>query len=183
MCAGDSPVPETAVTHTGPPRHLAQIGLEGHLTLVARVSLSAHIREELSRRGLCERIATTRGERLGVERVTSQARQAQPATVVGLTRHQADWSVAALAARLAPAVVLTDDLALRRGLEARGQTVVGSVGGLIRAFKTGRCTKADLDTSIDHLFDGSTLYLSTGFRALSTGFRAYVRQLRTSLSA
>ncbi|MBI3330244.1 MAG: hypothetical protein HYZ81_26495 [Nitrospinae bacterium] len=167
-------MPETAVTNTGPPLHLAQIGLEGHLTMFARVSLSEHIREELSRRGLFERIATTLGERLGVERVTSQELQAQQATLAGFTSHQADWSVAALAARLAPDVVLTDDLALRRGLEARGHTVVGSVGVLIRAFKTGRCTKADLDTSIDQLFDGSTLYLSTGFRA-------YVRQLLKSL--
>jgi hypothetical protein len=39
------------------------------------------------------------------------------------------------------------------------------VGVLIRAFKAGRFTKAELHAHLDQLFDGSTLYLSKGFRA------------------
>lgn len=77
--------------------------------------------------------------------------------------HKTDLAVAALSVRLSPDVVLTDDLELRKGLEAQSFTVVGSIGILVRAFKAGRLTKAELRNSFDRLFDGSTLYLSKGF--------------------
>ena len=66
--------------------------------------------------------------------------------------------------------VLTDDLALRRQLEARGTLVVGSVGILIRAYRQQLISKIKLENAIDALFYDSSLHLSLAFRA-------YVRQL------
>ena len=66
--------------------------------------------------------------------------------------------------------VLTDDLALRRQLEAHGALVVGSVGILIRAYRQQLMSKIQLENAIDSLFDESSLHLSPAFRV-------YVRQL------
>lgn len=70
--------------------------------------------------------------------------------------------------------VLTDDLALRRRLEAAGAIVTGSVGILVRAYKTNRLTRAQLEHALDALFSNSTLHLSRAFRT-------YVRQLLADL--
>jgi predicted nucleic acid-binding protein len=61
-------------------------------------------------------------------------------------------------------LVLTDDLVLRRLLESQGTRVTGTVGVLIRAYSSGRISRADLDSSIAALFDASSLHLSRGFR-------------------
>ncbi|EDN66537.1 hypothetical protein BGP_3323 [Beggiatoa sp. PS] len=66
--------------------------------------------------------------------------------------------------------ILTDDLALRRQLEAHGTLVVGSVGILIRAYRQQLMNKIQLENAIDSLFYESSLHLSPAFRA-------YVRQL------
>lgn len=165
---------ETAVADTGPLLHLAQIGQEGQLTVFVRVSISRQVQEELARRVVFDQIAVVLGERLVVESVTSPEMNAQRTTLTSFKLHQTDVSVVALAARLMPDVVLTDDLELRRGLEAQGYTVVGSVGILVRAYKAGCFSKAELYARLDQLFDGSTLYLSKGFRT-------HVRHLLDSL--
>jgi len=167
-------VNETAVSNTGPPLHLAEIGQESQLSLFAQVSISEQVQEELARHGAFDDVAVALSNSLRVETVTEPELDAQRAALSAFKVHQADLSVAALAARLSPDVVLTDDLELRKGLEAQGHTVVGSVGVLIRAFKAGRFTKVELQTYLDQLFDGSTLYLSKGFRA-------HVRKLLDSL--
>jgi predicted nucleic acid-binding protein len=96
--------------------------------------------------------------------------------VVGApTVHPADAQVLVLVrARAFRAPVLTDDLALRRRLEAEGAVVVGSVGILIRAYRTGLLRREDLDTAVDALFFESTLHLSRAFRA-------YVRRLLSGI--
>ena len=70
--------------------------------------------------------------------------------------------------------VLTDELALRHRLEASGAVVTGSVGILVRAYKTRRLTRTQLENAVDALFTDSTLHLSRAFRA-------YVRPLLASL--
>lgn len=155
---------ETVVADTGPPLHLAEIGQESQLTIFGLVIISKQIKAELKRRGVFDRVRAALGDRLVVESVTQQELDAQRVALSNFKVHQADLSVAVLAARLTPEVVLTDDLELRRGLEARGYLVVGSVGVLIRAFKAGHLTKAELQAYLDQLFDGSTLYLSKGLR-------------------
>ena len=63
--------------------------------------------------------------------------------------HSADAQVLALARAQGPrapvALVLTDDLALRRRLEAEGAVVVGSVGVLVRAYRSGLLRREELD--------------------------------------
>lgn len=156
---------ETAVSNTGPPLHLSEIGQESQLTVFDRVTISEQVREELTRRGVFNRVAAALGDCLTVESVTQAELDAQRTALSGFKVHQTDLSVAALAARFASDVVLTDDLELRKGLEAQGCTVIGSIGVLLRAFRIGRFTKAELQAHLDQLFDGRTLYLSTGFRA------------------
>ena len=70
--------------------------------------------------------------------------------------------------------VLTDDLALRRRLEAEGADVVGSVGVLVAAYRSGWLARRELDQAVDALFTRSTLHLSRAFRA-------YVHHLLGSL--
>lgn len=60
--------------------------------------------------------------------------------------------------------VLTDDLALRRQLEARDTLVIGSIGLLIRAYHQKFINKTVLESAIDSLFNDSSLHLSQAFR-------------------
>ncbi len=155
---------ENAVADTGPPLHLAEIGEEGQLNIFGLVIISEQVKTELKQRDVFDHIATMLGNHLVVESVTHSELDAQRVALSRFDVHQTDLSVAALAVRIAPELVLTDDLELRKGLEVQGCLVVGSIGVLIRAFKAGRLTKSELQTCLDQLFDGSTLYLSKGFR-------------------
>jgi predicted nucleic acid-binding protein len=168
-------VNETAVTDAGPPLHLSEIGQEVALTVFEWVTISPQVKQELMRAGVFDRVAAVLGDRLRVERVSPSELDAQRAVLSRFSVHPADLSVAALAARLSPDVVLTDDLNLRKGLEAQRRRMVGSVGILVRAFKVGRFTKRELLAHLDRLFDGSTLYLSKAFRA-------HVRRLLDNLA-
>ncbi len=71
--------------------------------------------------------------------------------------------------------VLTDDLALRRQLEARDTLVIGSIGLLIRAYHQQLIDKTDIKSAIDSLFNESSLHLSQAFRL-------YVQQLLNELN-
>lgn len=62
-------------------------------------------------------------------------------------------------------LVLTDDLDLRRLLEQNGASVVGSVGVLVRAYRTGRIDRRELESSIEALIEISSLHLSRAFRS------------------
>ena len=157
-------MPDIAVSDTGPVLHLHEIGEVRQLRLFEAVILSEQVKTELSGDGVWDRIADALTDRLVVKKVTAQEITEQAKTLSAFTVHRPDLSVAALAARVRPDLVLTDDLRLRKGLEAQGHQVVGSIGVLVRAFRTGRMSKPELLSRVDQLLDGSTLYTSKAFR-------------------
>lgn len=141
MFGGDWGVIEIAVSDTGPPLHLIEIDQIHCLTLFERLVVSEKVRDELDRFGVLERVLETTACRLVVEPVArdeiDRARQFDDTT--GLS--EADLSVVALASRSRSVTILTDDMRLRRALEARGMVVVGCVGILVRAFRLGRMNR------------------------------------------
>jgi predicted nucleic acid-binding protein len=76
----------------------------------------------------------------------------------------ADLAVLALIQQTTDAVAVTDDLALRKAIEASGCTVIGTVGILFRAYKLTIINAAQLRGAVDALFDDSSLYLSSAFK-------------------
>lgn len=146
--------------------HLAEIGELKCFDLFDEVTISEEVRSELAEHGSWETSSDSPFACLQIRKVTIQEINEQAKKLSAFTVHRADLSVAALAARLKPDVVLTDDLRLRRGLESQGYQVVGSVGVLIRAFRVNRLSKSELLIRLDNLLDGSSLYTSKAFRSL-----------------
>jgi predicted nucleic acid-binding protein len=164
-----------AIADTGPIRHLHEIGRLAALAVFDSLRLPDLVAAELNAYGLTIAEIETHGLSVTIVPVdvsewtslvgAAQAGTLQPADAQVLVLAQADRFVR---------VVATDDLAVRRRLEDRGATVVGSVGILVRAYTSGRLTRADLDEAIDALLTRSTLFLSPAFRA-------YLRRLLADL--
>ncbi|MHB9038409.1 MAG: hypothetical protein ACYC64_17295 [Armatimonadota bacterium] len=157
-------MPEKCVSDTGPILHLAEIERATCLNCVDAVVISAQVRAELRQHAVHDTVIQALNGLIQVERVTLSEIAAQRIRLQGFSLHTADLSVAALAERLRPDVILTDDLQLRKALETQGHKVVGSVGVMVRAFSCGIINKAELHTAIDELLDGSSLYTSRAFR-------------------
>lgn len=71
----------------------------------------------------------------------------------------------ALIQQITDAIAVTDDLALRKAIEASGSTVTGTVGILFRAYNLKIINAEQLRVSVDTLFDDSSLYLSCAFKS------------------
>jgi predicted nucleic acid-binding protein len=128
------------------------------------VTITGQVEEELAARKALDAVVAALPGRLRVEAVSPSEIDATRRSLQRFKLHEPDLSVAALAASTRPDLVLTDDLELRKALEARGHLVVGSVGILVRAFKEARLSRAGLEAALDALLDGSGLYLSKAFR-------------------
>jgi predicted nucleic acid-binding protein len=157
-------VPEIAVADTGPLLHLAEIGETGQLCIFDAVLVTEQVRGELIRLDIDTRVVQDFSDLLQVHSVSQNEMQTQTKTFSRFRLHRTDLSVVALAIRVRPNVVLTDDLQLRRALESQGFTAVGSIGILFRALKTGRLSKKDTAAKLDQLLDDSSLYTSKAFR-------------------
>lgn len=138
--------------------------------------MSAQVAREVALHVPLAQMATVAGCAVSVDAVSDQeiaaVRRSAP---INQTLHDADLATLALVHRLAPDLVLTDDLAARRAVEAQGQIPMGNVGILLRAYKADFLDAITLDQAIEALFDGSTLYLNPSFKS-------YVRRLIASMA-
>ncbi len=164
-----------AITDTGPMLHLHEIdhletlGIFNHLTIPDLVA------KELRTFGLDPSHLGVTG--LNTTILTVEKKQWSPVISEASrpTIHPADAQVFILAqSNQFQKSVLTDDLALRRRLESKGATVVGSVGVLVRAYTTDLLKRDELENTVEALFTTSTLHMSPAFRA-------YVRHLVADL--
>ena len=159
------------VSDSGPLTHLWQIGQGQNFRTFDTIHVPVQVSQEVAGHVPLEQMAALAGRDVSVEDVSqheiARVRHAFPAS---LTLHEADLATLALARRQAPDLVLTDDLATRQAVEIQGQTPMGSVGILLRAYKAGLLDAVALDQAIDGLFVHSTLYLSPNFKS-------YVRRL------
>ena len=167
-----------AIGDTGPVLHLQEIARLGALRVFRRLTVPRLVAAELRGFGVdLDRVAVP-GLEIRVVPVTGARWRPLVEAVGARAIHSADAQVLALARAQVPRAplspVLTDDLALRRRLEAEGAVVVGSVGVLVRAYRSGLLRREELDAAVDALFFESTLHLDRAFRA-------YVRRLLSDL--
>jgi predicted nucleic acid-binding protein len=153
-------VPESAVADTGPLRHLAEIGREVVLTVFSQVVVPDAVESELTRSGFWPQVQSALGSGVRVEPVRQEEIDAIRARLSAFRLHHADLAVAALAEHWHEAVVLTDDLQLRRAMIASRRVPIGSVGILFRAFHQSVLDRRALEVAVHELHTASTLYLS-----------------------
>jgi len=162
-----------AISDTGPILHLHEIGRLQALGVFTRLTVPSLVADELLFYG--PDLANLDVPDLTVVQVSKARRNQVLAESAAPPIHPADAEVLVLAQDDGfRTPVLTDDLALRRRLEASGATVSGSVGILVRAYRTGMFTHPQLEKAVDALFEESTLHLSRAFQV-------YVRKLVADL--
>jgi predicted nucleic acid-binding protein len=163
-----------AVCDTGPILHLWEIGRTNALKIFSKVLIPALVADELSRYEV--RLSkVSGGSALEVVVVDEVARRELLVSYGASEIHPADAEVVALARSLHYGVpVLTDDLTLRRRLEAEGAVVVGSVGILVRAYRKSLLSRSEVEVAVQALLSRSTL-------RMSSAFRTYIRSLMAEL--
>ena len=159
------------VCDSGPLTHLWQIGLWSTLRTFETLYVAQQVIEEIREHVPLNRLESLPDCELHIHTISQHEidvqRQRAPSD---LKLQIADLATLALAQRVTPDLVLTDDLDLRRAIESQGQLPMGSVGIVLRAYKAGWLDEVSLDQAIDGLFVHSTLYLSPSFKS-------YVRRL------
>ncbi len=153
-----------AITDTGPPLHLNQIGYLRLFNIFEKIVVSRQVKEELQKFGTWPFFTKTITLHLQEEIVTDDEITEEQDKRKDLMLHRADLSVLVLMWRMMDALALTDDLALRRAIESLGRVVVGSVGILIRGYRDQSLSKDELRQCVDLLFNDNSLYLSRAFR-------------------
>lgn len=154
-----------AITDTGPPVHLCQISQCQLLGMFKSISLSEQVKKELELYGSWEELNKNKSIHINKESVSEDEIENEQLKWEKFCLQRADLSVLVIVHRLGDALALTDDLELRKAIESLDRTVVGSVGVLIRGYRTGKLKKDELCKCVDMLFNDSSLYLSSAFRA------------------
>lgn len=155
-----------AVCDSGPLTHLWQIDLWSVFGTFEVLHIAEQVAQEVREHVTLDRMKELAGCALHIHAVSEQEIEStQSALPPEIALELADLATLALAQKLAPDLVLTDDLDLRRAVEAQGQVPMGSVGLLLRAYKAGLLDTDSLNRAIDGLFVHSTLYLSPAFKS------------------
>jgi predicted nucleic acid-binding protein len=158
-------VPES-ISDTGPILHLQEIDRLPALLSVPPLTLPDLVAAELKARGLGGAVLQKAGIAFRVMPVEAGEWQKAIETARPHRIQPADAQVFVLA-RLHgfQSLVLTDDLTLRRRLEAHGNEVAGTFGLLVRAYAAGDMARGELDSAVEALIETSSLHLSRPFRA------------------
>jgi predicted nucleic acid-binding protein len=163
-----------AICDTGPILHLQEIGKLETLTTFAPLILPTFVAAELEARDL----GSVKLREAALEVTVSSVQELEWREILrDLAPHiqPADAQVFALVrASRYQRLALTDDLPLRRLLEGHGAQVVGTVGVLVRAYASARISRSELESSIEALFDQSSLFIGREFRF-------YLKNLLTDL--
>lgn len=156
-----------AVCDSGPLTHLWQIDLWSAFGTFHAVHIPALVADEVAGHVILDRFTEIAGIQPLYHTVSPstivEARRQFPAETQAL--QDSDIAVFQLARQIAPDVVLTDDLSLRRAVESIGDTPMGTVGLLLRAYRFALLDEAGLRLAIDRLFVHTTLYLSPRFKS------------------
>lgn len=155
-----------AIADTGPILHLAEIDQLLALRIFEQLLIPDLVQDELLAYGinLVKNLPSAREPKIEVTTTKPHRLAARLRETKGTRLHRADAAVLILAEETGIEPILTDDLDLRRVLEAQGRLVVGTVGVLTRAYADGLLTRPELDMAIENLFQRSTLFISSSFR-------------------
>ncbi len=153
-----------AITDTGPPLHLQQIGYIHLLEIFEIIVVSEQVKAELKEFSIWESLKQESTICLQEETISDNEIAKEQQQWTNHKLQKADISVLALVRRMQDVLSLTDDLALRRAIESLGRVVIGGVGVLIRGYKERKLNKEELRRCIDLLFNDSSLYLHRAFR-------------------
>jgi predicted nucleic acid-binding protein len=145
-----------AVADTGPLIHLAEVGCLPLLSIFDEL----HIPEGVWREA--DRPTTIREELKFAKRHVLQLEEVERFTVDhGLEQLQeGERESLLLCSQLAVAVLLTDDLAVRRTAHTLGLTPVGSLGIIARAHRMGRITREAAARHMRDLYAVSSLFVT-----------------------
>lgn len=156
-----------AVCDSGPLTHLWQIDLWSAFGTLQEIHIPEPVADEVAGHVILDEFSEIAGIQPNYYTVSPGAivevRRKFPAETQPL--QESDVAVFQLARQIAPDVVLTDDLSLRRAVESIGHTPMGTVGLLLRAYRFALLDEAGLRLAVDRLFVQTTLYLSPRFKS------------------
>lgn len=167
----------TVVCDSGPLTHLWQVGQWRAFSTFTAVHIAEQVAREVRLHVSLDESEQHIGYAISVHDVLqTEIASCRAELPSDLVLQDADVATIVLAQRIVPDLVLTDDLALRKAVEVKEMTPMGSVGVILRAFKSGLLDAQALERAIDGLFVHSTLYLSPQFKT-------YVRSLIAKMTA
>lgn len=157
----------SAVCDSGPLTHLWQIDLWSVFSTLRVIHIPESVADEVAGHVVLDDFYKIVGIKPIYPTVSPSAiaavRRQFPAETQLL--QDSDIAVFQLARQIAPDVVLTDDLSLRRSIETIGHVPMGTVGLLLRAYRANLLDEASLRRAVDSLFVHTTLYVSPRFKS------------------
>jgi predicted nucleic acid-binding protein len=140
-----------AVVDTGPLIHLDEIcQLELFLAVFSILHIPEAVIGELANQN-AKTFISQYSDKIKTIIVPDQSIFAAKDTHTAFRLQLADLAVLALIQQITDAVAVTDDLALRKAIEASGSTVTGTVGILFRAYNLKIINAEQLRVSVDTL--------------------------------